>query len=172
MDNQKTELKKTSAQKSASATRILLVGVILIIVVAMTSWLICQFAVGSEKLGFPAILILFTVLFMGIGLYQLSFAVFAKRALMLMFGTIFSVIGLIFLLAIFSVQWWVILLISIALLVIGAIGVYAMKAPKLAIEYDNSPESERKTYAEKKSEEAGKPKEEEKPLPEIKSFKD
>ncbi len=145
---------------------------IALIVLSVVVWLICQFAVGSDKLGFPAILSLFFTFFLTFGVFYIVFALVKKSSYTFASGGVSFVVGLIFLFAALKFYWWVILVLTIALLSITALATVALKAPELHIQFDNQEGSGHKTYAEKKAEEAAKEKEPEEELPKLKSFKD
>lgn len=161
-----------STKKKAALTRVILVLDIIVIIASVALWLVFQYAVGSEKIGRPAILVLFCSLFLGFGLTYVVAALIAKRSSMMLGGAPSAVIGITILLILVKVPVLAIVIITIALLLISAVAVYAVHAPRLVVEFDNNPEAGRKTYAEKKAEEAAAPSEPEPEKPELKSFKD
>ena len=134
-------------------------------------WLILQFAIGSEKLGFPAVLSLFFTLFLLYGLVFLYDAL-VKKSVATSILTAFSfMLGILFVLIACKVLWWVILIICLLVLIACSFLIMGVMTKKTTIQFDNSEGSGYKTYAERKAE---KDKEEEEitELPEIKSFKD
>ena len=163
-----------STKKKINNTKIVTFAQMILIVVALATWLILKFTVGKEGLGFQPFTMLFIVYFMGAGLFNIIFGIVTKNKLMIRIGGVLLVIGLEFLF--FAVApgkyWWLYILVGIVLLVVLAISTFAMHAEQVEIEFDNQPDAPRKTYWERKAEEAKAEPEEEKPLPEIKSFKD
>lgn len=149
-----------------------IIALIVVLVVAVISWVICQFAVGSQKLNFPAILILFTVLFFGAGIVLIAFGVIEKSTAGVGFGSLSAVIGLVFLLSALRVLWYVTLIIAIALLVIAFLCLFLLRAKGLQIDFDNK-RDDYKPYSQRKMENAEKSETDtEKELPKLKSFGD
>ena len=166
--------KKTSMRKINS---FVLIGAL---IVALAAWLVCQFAVGAEKLGFPPILMLFIVFFLGAGLVNLAFGFINKSAISISLGGISSIIGLtILLICLLTDFWCVFLIVAVVLLAALLFAAFAVKAPVIekSMEFDNAADSGRKSYEERKAETEARKEEERKAekeaeLPEIKSFKD
>lgn len=162
--------KKISANKISGLSQLILVGLSLI------GFLIAQFAVGKEKLGFAPIWMLFMVYFVGGFILGLTTGLVKRSALSVFFGGISGVIGLeIILFCVANIKYWYVwIVIGLVLLVMVFIAVYVMKSDKLTIEFDNRKHDLKKAAAEKEKTEKLKAegKEEKEELPEIKSFKD
>jgi|GEM_PF-2260839 len=170
---------RESTKARVKITRIRLVGLIICTVLALATFLIVQFAVGKEKLGFAPVWMLFIVGFMSAGLLLLALSIRGARSLSLVVGGVSFVLGLAILLFCLQkyIPWFVTVIIVVALLLVLFLLAFVFKAPSLALEFDNDKDSGRKTYKERKDEEAARRQaereaEKEKPLPEIKSFKD
>lgn len=165
-----------STKKKIKSYKMTVLSQIITIAVALTVYLIMQFAVGSEKLGFEPIWMLFIVYFLGTFLFGFITGLITKSAAAFVFGSVSGVIGLEILLfsAADKKYWYVWVVIGVVLLVLLFVSTFFLKSDKLVVEFDNQPDSARKTYAEKKAEGAYSENkdEEEKPLPEVKSFKD
>lgn len=166
-----------STKKKILSSKINSVAQIVLVTVALITYLILQFAVGKEALGFAPIWMLFTVYFFGSFLFYVVTGVIFKKAVSLVFGGISGTIGLEILL--FCVAggkyWFVWVLIGLIILAITFALTFFLKADKLAIEFDNAEDAQRKTYDQRLEEKAkaeSEAKKEEKPLPEIKSFKE
>ena len=167
--------KETKA--AAKKTQVKLIGIIICFVLALATYLILQFTVTREQLGFTQIWMLFIVLFMSIGLFLLTLSALQKRTLLFVSGGGSFIIGLAILLFCLHkyIPWFVTIIIIIVLLIIMFLLTFTIKAPDLKIEYDNGPGSDRKSYEERKAEadakrEAERQAEKEKPLPTIQSF--
>lgn len=166
-----------STKKKITSSKINSVAQIILLAISLITYLIMQFAVGKEALGFSPIWMLFMVYFLGSFLFYVVTGVISKKAVSLVFGGISGTLGLEILL--FCVAggkyWFVWVLIGLIILAITFALTFFLKADKLAIEFDNAPEAQRKTYEQRtleKAEAEKVAKDEEKPLPEIKSFKD
>lgn len=166
-----------STKKKITSSKINSVAQIILLAVSLITYLIVQFAVGKEALGFSPIWMLFTVYFLGSFLFYVVTGVIFKKAVSLVFGGITGTIGLEILL--FCVAggkyWFVWVLIGLIILAITFALTFFLKADKLAIEFDNAEDAPRKSYDQRtrgKAEAENKTEKEEKPLPEIKSFKD
>ena len=168
-----------STKKRISTRKInsfVLVGAL---VVALATWLICQFAVGAEKLGFAPIFMLFIVFFLGAGLVNFVLGIFWKSAISITLGGISAIIGLTILLICLLDDWWIAPIVAIVLIVALMIATFAVKAPVIekSMEFDNDADMDRKSYEERKAEtearkDAERKADAEAELPEIKSFKD
>lgn len=162
-----------STKKTVTHAKLMLIATIAILVLSVSLWLILQFAVGSEKLGFPALLSLFIAFFVCEGFFCIQIGIFKKKAYVFAGGSILFVIGLLFTFIATKLLWWVALIICIAALIVAFFGTMLIKAPELAVEMDNAEGSGHKTYFERKAEEEAEKKDEEPvELPQIKSFKD
>lgn len=166
-----------STKKKITSSKINSVAQIILLAISLIMYLIVQFAVGKEALGFSPIWMLFIVYFLGSFLFYVVTGVIFKRAVSLVFGGISGTLGLEILL--FCVAggkyWFVWVLIGLIILAITFALTFFLKADKLAVEFDNAPDAERKTYEQRtleKAEAESNGEKEEKPLPEIKSFKD
>ncbi len=163
-----------STENKIKSRKIYMIVQIAAIAIALATWLIVQFAVGKEKLGFAPIFMLFIVYFLASGVVSLVLALIGKSTHLMVTGGIEAVIGLEFLLFCVCNKkfWWVYIMIGLIVLGIIFLATFATKAKTLEIEFDNAEDKERKTYAERKAEKEAFPEEEEQVLPEIKSFKD
>lgn len=166
-----------STKKKITSSKINSVAQIILLAISLITYLIVQFAVGKEALGFSPIWMLFIVYFLGSFLFYVVTGVIFKRAVSLVFGGISGTLGLEILL--FCVAggkyWFVWVLIGLIILAITFALTFFLKADKLAVEFDNAPDAERKTYEQRtleKAEAESNGEKEGKPLPEIKSFKD
>lgn len=146
-----------------------------LVALSLITYVIFQFAVGKESLGFSPIWMIFIVYFLGSALFYLTTGVLVRSAVSLVYGGITCVLGLEILLfcLVGGKYWYAFLLIGVLILAIVFAMTFFLKADKLAVEFDNAPDSGRKTYAEKSAEkEENSTKKEEPVLPEIKSLKD
>lgn len=162
---------RESTKKSANFGRFVAIMLAVIVVLSVALWLVGQYGIGSEKLGFRAILILFACLFGLSGIFLTIVGIFKRSGSTLFFGGPSLMIGFIFLMKMFKVPNLAIVIISIAILVITFIAIYVFKAPQLIVETDNDPEAGHKTYAERQKE-ALDTKEKTEELPQLKTFKD
>lgn len=121
-----------------------LIASIVIIVITVATYLICQFAIGSEKLGFSGAFILPIVAGFGFGAVSLILGVINKSTSDLCFGTLWFIVGVVFLLWALKVYWYVNLIIAIALLAIGFLLAFVMRAKSLAIKFDNAEHEQKK----------------------------
>ncbi len=162
-----------STAKKVKNTRLYTIGFIVSLLLSLVLFLVMQFAVGKEKLGFAPILSLFFGIFILSGLFFITVALLKRRTLVLVFGGGIFLLGLLILLLCLKVLWWVVLIVFLVLLIALFLSTFITKAPQLALEFDNAPDSDRPSFeerqAQKDKEDAEK---QEKPLPEIKSFKD
>ncbi len=162
-----------STRQKVKNTRLYLVGFIVSLLLSLTLFLILQFAVGKEELGFAPIFSLFFGTLLLSGLFFIILSLTKKRTFLLATGGGLFLFGLLILLLCLKVLWWVVLIICLVLTFALFLSTFITKAPQLVLEFDNAPDVERLPYeerlAQKKKEEAEK---EQKPLPEIKSFKD
>ena len=168
---------RNETKVAAKKTRVRLIGIIICFVIALATYLILQFTVTKEQLGFAPIWMLFIVLFMSVGLFLLVMSAIGKRTLWFVSGGGSFIIGLAILMFCLHkyIPWFVTLIILAVLLIIMFLLTFTIKAPDLKIEYDNGAGSERKSYEERKAEqdakrEAERQAEKEKPLPTIQSF--
>ncbi len=130
--------------KKANLFIVKLIASIVVIVIAVATYLICQFAIGSEKLGFPGAFILPIVAGFGFGVVSLIFGVINKSTSDLCFGTLWFIVGVVFLLWALKVYWYVNLIIAIALLAIGFLLAFVMRAKSLVIKFDNAEHEQKK----------------------------
>lgn len=166
-----------SAKKKIAGSKINSVVQIILLAVSLITYLIMQFAVGKEALGFAPIWMLFIVYFLVSFIFYGVTGVISKKAVSLVFGGISGTVGLEILLFCVagSKYWFVWVLIGLIILAITFALTFFLKADKLAIEFDNAPDAGRKTYEQRIEDNVkaeSEDKKEEKPLPEIKSFKD
>lgn len=169
---------RSQTKLAVNKTRVKLIGAIVALVLALGGFLICQLAVGKEKLGFPPFMMLFIVFFLSFGIIYLVLSAIFKRTITMVVGGGSFIVGLAILLLCLSpiVKWYVTLIIVVVLVLILFLLTFVTKAPKLAVEYDNGDGSGRKPYAEraKETEERRAREAEENKAtarPEIKSFK-
>ena len=168
---------RTETKVAAKKTQVKLIGIIICFVLALATYLILQFTVTKEQLGFSQIWMLFIVLFMSTGLFLLVMSAIQRRTLWFVSGGGSFIIGLAILLFCLHrhIPWFVTIIIIVVLLIIMFLLTFTIKAPDLKIEYDNGPGSDRKPYEERKAEadakrEAERRAEKEKPLPTVQSF--
>ncbi len=165
-----------STQKNAKNVKIYILAQIVIMALALIGFLICQFAVTKEKLGFVPILMLFIIYFAGAGLFYLTAGIMQKRPLSIIFGGVSLVVGLeiVFFAAADIRYWYIWIVIGLVLIIIACLAVFlSLKPTQITTEFDNQEDSQRKTYQERREELKKQAEEKEEPeLPEIKSFKD
>lgn len=145
---------RESTKAAVMATRIKIAAFIVSLMLAFATFMICRFAVGGEKLGFAPILTLFIGFFLSFGLFFVIIAIVTRSALTFLAGGIGLFIGTAFLMfSMIAVIPWFVTVIVLLIMAPSIFGVvYMMKAPVLALEFDNGPDSGRKTYAERKAE--------------------
>ncbi len=158
-----TENKKLTDNKITGLAQLILVFLSLI------GFLIAQFAVGKDALGFAPIWMLFIIYFVLEFVLGITLGFIKRSSLSLLFGGISGVVGLeIILFCVANIKYWYVwIVIGLVLLVMTFIGVYVMSSDKLAVKFDNEKHDLNKASAK----EDAIPKEE-KELPKIKSFKD
>lgn len=169
---------ESTVQKS-KGRKIKVISLVVALVVALAAWLICQFAVGKENLGFAPAWMLLIVFFLGAGLFNLVYGIIKRTAIEISLGGAAAIIGLAVLLGCLKIQWWIALVIAIVLLLTLFLSLFFVKSSTIeqTMEFDNAADAGRKSYAERKAEneerkEAERKAEQEQELPEIKSFKD
>ena len=164
--------------KKAKTKAWLLTGVAVCAILALAAFLIAEFAVGAAKLGFAPILLGFIVFFFALALDFGIFALIAKSALYFLFcgGSLW--IGLAFLLftLIAFIPWYVTVLVLLVVAFVVFVMTFVSRAKTLEIDYSSN-DPQRKPYAERQAEAAAKrqrelEEEKNKPLPEVKSFKE
>lgn len=168
---------RNSTKQTAKNTRIRMLMLIISAVLGLAAFLICEFAVGKEKLGFAPIFMLFIVYFMLVGVEYLVYSLIKKRTLMFSVGGLSLLVGAFILMLCLKAMWYVVLAITIVLCMVIFFSVFLFKAPETTLEFDNGEDSQRKPYEERKAELEAKnaaelEAEKNKELPEIKSFKD
>lgn len=163
-----------STKGKIKMTKTALLSQIITLFVTLVVFLVVQLAVGKETLGFAPVWMLFIVYFLGTFAFALPVGIFKKSALAIVAGGISGVLGLeILLFCVADIKFWYVwIVIGLVLLILVFVLTFFLKSDTLTVEFDNQPDSGRKTYAERKAEKKNEPKKEEKPLPEIKSFKD
>ena len=168
-----------STVQKTNARKIKVISLVAALVVALAAWLICQFAVGKDNLGFAPVWMLFIVFFLGSGLFNLVYGIVKRTAIETGLGGASAVIGLTILLICLKIEWWIALIIAVVLLAVLFFSLFFVKSSTIeqAMEFDNAADAGRKSYAERKTEteerkEAERKAEQEQELPEIKSFKD
>lgn len=163
-----------STKKKIQSSKVNAIVQIALIFVALVVYVIVQFAVGKEKLGFAPVCMLFIVYFLGAFLFGIVSGVITRSGIAVVFGGISGVIGLeILLFCVAGAKYWYVwVLIGLVTIILTFALTFLLKSDKLVVEFDNQEGSGRKTYEERCAEKAAMPKPEEKPLPEIKSFKD
>ena len=170
---------RNETKKVINQTRARLLCTIISVILAFAAYLICRLAVGKEKLGFPPFLMLFIVFFLSMGICYIVLSLIHKSKFTFVAGGGCFIIGAAFLMfCLYAViSWYITVITLLVMIAILFLLTFFVATPMLTIEYDNGPGSGRKPYAERKAEqeaerEEKKRNEEEKPMPEIKSFKD
>lgn len=164
-----------STKKAIKSRKITALVQALLCAVALIVYVIFQFAIGKDNLGFSPIWMIFIVYFLGSAGFYLTAGILVKSAVSLIYGGISCVLGTEILLfcLIGGKYWYAFLLIGVLILAIVFALTFYLKSDKLVVEFDNAPDSERKTYAERTDEvKEESSQKEETSLPEIKSFKD
>ena len=169
---------RTETKVAANKARVQLICLIVSVIVAVTTFIILQLAVGKEKLGFAPIWMLFIVFFMLLGASFLVLSALHRRTLIMVSGGASFIIGLAILMFCLNkyIPWFITIIVILALIVILFVLTFVVKAPALAVEFDNGPGSGRESYETRRAEaEARRVAEREaeasKPLPVIQSFK-
>lgn len=167
---------REETKKRARNTRITLLLLIISLLLSLTAFLVCEFAVGNDKLGFSPIFMLFIVFFMTLGLEYIGYAIVKKTMFIFSVGGLSLVVGAFILLLCLHVKWYVVLISAIVMCIVVFFSVFLFKAPETTLEFDNGEGSERKPYEQRKAEaaeqKAAELENEKQGLPQIKSFKD
>ena len=146
-----------------------IIALILIVVLATVLGALQYSNVIDLKVS-PFLLIM-TVLTLGIGLYLTIYAIIKRAGYEYAVGGILALIGIILLMVCFKLDAWLIVIISVGLAIVAVLSAFLLKANSLIVERTNEKE-DFVPYMQKLSEQKAKEKQEEEPLPEIKSFKD
>ena len=164
--------------KKANIKTGLLIGVAASAILALAAFLIAHFAITQEKLGFAPILLMFMVFFFALAVDFGIFALIAKSTLYFVFCGGAAWVGLAFLLftLIAYIPWYITILVLLVLAFVVFVLVFAFRAKTLEIDYSSN-DPQRKPYAVRQAEAEGKRRqqleeEKNKPLPEVKSFKE
>ncbi len=162
-----------NTKKRIFATRLTLIMLAVSTVVSFIAWLIFQFGIGSEKLGFPAILTLLIGFFFT---YSISFIVdviMKKSVASTFLAFICFYFGLMFLLIALKVKAFVILILGGVFAILALLTPLIFKTNFFVLKFDNAEEVERKTYEERKAEkEEAEKNQAEEEMPTLKTFKD
>lgn len=168
-----------STKNKIKSRKIVSLAQITIIILSLIGFLICQFAVGKDNLGFAPIWMLFIISFLGNFVFYFVSGIIKKSVISIMAGGVSGVVGLeIILFLVANIKYWYVwVVIGLLLFVILFVSTFFFKAESLEIEYDNAPDSGRKSYAEKMAEKTAeknnaKNNTDKEVSPEIKSFKD
>jgi hypothetical protein len=147
--------------------------VALILVIAVATVLGALQVSGVIDLEVDTFLLIMTVLTLGIGLYLTVYAIIRKGGYEYAVGGILLVVGIILLMVCLKAEIWLILIVGVGISLIAMLVPFLLKAKSLVVERADEKEDfvpyMQKLEEQKKEE---KEKEEDKPLPEIKSFKD
>lgn len=145
----------TKTNEKSKSIKINALFQMIMLAVSLTVYLIFQFAVGKDVLGFLPVCMLFITYFLGSFLYGFIGGVIKRSLVGILLGGISGIIGLEILLfaAAGAKFWYVWIIVGVIVAVITLAMATFVKSDKLAIKFDNAPETGRKTYAEKKSEE-------------------
>ena len=147
--------------------------VALILVIAVATVLGALQVSGVIDLEVDTFLLIMTVLTLGIGLYLTVYAIIRKGGYEYAVGGILFVVGIILLMVCLKAEIWLILIVGVGISLIAMLVPFLLKAKSLVVERADEKEDfvpyMQKLEEQKKEE---KEKEEDKPLPEIKSFKD
>ena len=146
-----------------------IIALILIVVLATVLGALQYSNVIDLKVS-PFLLIM-TVLTLGIGLYLTIYAIIKRAGYEYAVGGILALIGIILLMVCFKLDAWLIVIISASLAIVAVLSAFLLKANSLIVERTNEKE-DFVPYMQKLNEQKEKEKQEEEPLPEIKSFKD
>ena len=146
-----------------------IIALILIVVLATVLGALQYSNVIDLKVS-PFLLIM-TVLTLGIGLYLTIYAIIKRAGYEYAVGGILALIGIILLMVCFKLDAWLIVIISVGLTIVAVLSAFLLKANSLIVERTNEKE-DFIPYMQKLNEQKEKEKQEEEPLPEIKSFKD
>ena len=146
-----------------------IIALILIVVLATVLGALQYSNVIDLKVS-PFLLIM-TVLTLGIGLYLTVYAIIKRAGYEYAVGGILALIGIILLMVCFKLDAWLIVIISVGLAIVAVLSAFLLKANSLIVERTNEKE-DFVPYMQKLNEQKEKEKQEEEPLPEIKSFKD
>ena len=146
-----------------------IIALILIVVLATVLGALQYSNVIDLKVS-PFLLIM-TVLTLGIGLYLTLYAIIKRAGYEYAVGGILALIGIILLMVCFKLDAWLIVIISVGLAIVAVLSAFLLKANSLIIERTNEKE-DFVPYMQKLNEQKEQEKQEEEPLPEIKSFKD
>ena len=146
-----------------------IIALILIVVLATVLGALQYSNVIDLKVS-PFLLIM-TVLTLGIGLYLTVYAIIKRAGYEYAVGGILALIGVILLMVCLKLDAWLIVIIAVGLALVAALSAFLLKANSLIIERTNEKE-DFTSYMQKLNEQKEQEKQEEEPLPEIKSFKD
>ncbi len=157
--------------KKITKTDIIVSSFALILIVAVATVLGALQVSNVIDLKVDTFLLMMTVLTLGIGLYVTVYSIIKKGSYEYAVGGILLYIGLILLMVSLKLDVWLIVIIAVGLLLIMAIIPFIVKANSLVIERTDEKE-DFVPYMDKLAKQKQIEKEEEQPLPEIKSFKE
>ncbi len=159
------DVKKTKS----NSNMILLIGVVAALVIGVVTTVICYCAGNNNawlSLGAG-----FTAFFLAMAAYFAVAGAVLKRKASALLAIVCGVVGVVLLMIVLRAQWFITLIVAIALIAIALFGALILYNNKTTLVFDNEKE-DYKDYKTRKAErdaaEKEKPEEE---LPEIKSFK-
>lgn len=159
--------------KKLTKTDVVVSIIALILVVALATVLGALQVSNVIDLKVSPFLLIMTVLTLGIGLYLTVYAIIKRAGYEYAVGGILAVIGVILFMVCLKADAWLIVIIAVGLALIAVLLAFLLKANSLVVERTNESKDfvpyMQKLEGQKKIE---KEKEENEPLPEIKSFKD
>lgn len=159
--------------KKLTKTDVVVSIIALILVVALATVLGALQVSNIIDLKVSPFLLIMTVLTLGIGLYLTVYAIIKRAGYEYAVGGILALIGVILFMVCLKADAWLIVIIAVGLALIAVLSAFLLKANSLVVERTNESKDfvpyMQKLEEQKKIE---KEKEENEPLPEIKSFKD
>ncbi len=157
--------------KKLTKTDVVVSIIALILVVALATVLGALQVSNVIDLKVSPFLLIMTVLTLGIGLYLTVYAIIKRAGYEYAVGGILALIGIILFMVCLKADAWLIVIIAVGLALIAVLSAFLLKANSLVVERTNE-SKDFVPYMQKLNEQKEKEKQEEEPLPEIKSFKD
>lgn len=120
--------------------KVLSLGGMISVVIALAVYLVLEFAVGAEKLTFWPVWSFFIALFFATGLVYVLYGLIRRHNAMLLVGFGCAIIGVMFLLISFSLDWAIVISVT-ALLVVVLYGATFMIRSPIKTDADDAADS-------------------------------
>lgn len=137
------------AKKQINAIKLNALVQIIAILCALTTYLICQLAVGQYRLGFAPIWTLFIGYFSAVFICQIPVTVITKSILSYLYCCFSGIIGIEILCFCVVLRYWLLWLIcGVGLTVLTLVVMTFLKADKFLIQFDMAPSDRKKGQTE------------------------